>query len=82
MNKQDWIGPKYTVVMRDCVRMFLLALCSVSGMAKAFPAMTSQRRQEITDTLLDFLKNLASAFDEERGKAGTVKLRHVVAGVG
>ncbi|XP_041809840.1 uncharacterized protein LOC121618410 [Chelmon rostratus] len=38
----------------------------VSGMAKAFPAMTSQRRQEITDTLLDFLKNLASAFDEER----------------
>ncbi len=40
----------------DCMRLSVFALCSVSGLAKVFPAMARHRRQGITDVLLGYLK--------------------------
>uniref|UniRef100_A0A3B4UJM2 Mesothelin a n=1 Tax=Seriola dumerili TaxID=41447 RepID=A0A3B4UJM2_SERDU len=44
--------------------MFLFTLCSVSGMAKAFPAIPLHRRQGITDVLLSYLRKSASIINE------------------
>lgn len=50
--------------MRDCVRMFLFTHYSVSGMAKAFPAIPLHRLQEITHVLLGYLRKSASVINE------------------
>lgn len=61
----------------DCVRMLFffcfsfLALCSVSGMAKAFPAMKSGRREGIAEVLLGYLRKSASVINEP-GRADAV----------
>lgn len=81
MNKEDCTAPKYKMLMRACVRMFLFALCSVIGMAKAFPAMRSHRRQQIADVMLNYLNNSASVINHP-GRADAVTLHHMVACVG
>lgn len=57
--------------MRKCIRMFLFALCSVSGLAKAYPALTLHRRQAITEVLLGYLRQSASVINEP-GRADAV----------
>lgn len=56
---------------RDWVRLFLVVLCSVSGMSKAFPAMKSHRRQGIAEVLLGYLKKSASVINQP-GRAEAV----------
>lgn len=70
-NRQDRIAPKYKVLKRDCVIMFLFALCSVSGMAQAAPAMKVQRRRGIAEVLLGYLKKSASVISKP-GRADVV----------
>lgn len=51
--------------------MFSLALCSVSGMAKAFPSISSQGQEEITDVMVGYLKKSVSVINTP-GKANAV----------
>lgn len=45
------------------MRKFCSNLCSVSGIAKVFPAIPVQRLQGITNVLLDYLKQSASVIN-------------------
>ena len=57
------------MITRDCVRMFLLALCSVSGISKASSQMPLPRREEIAAAMLDYLRNAAAAVIDQTGRA-------------
>lgn len=55
---------KCKMLIVDSIRMFISSICSVSGMAKVSPALPMQRQKEITEVLLDFLKNSGSVINE------------------
>lgn len=50
--------------MRDCVRMFVFALCSVSALAEASPRMPLHRRKQIAEVLLDYVKNSSHVINQ------------------
>lgn len=57
-------------LMKDSLRMFLFALCSVSGLAKAHPAMSPHRQQEITRVLLGYMRKSAGVINKP-GRSNT-----------
>lgn len=62
---------KCKMLIVDSITMFISHVCSVSGMAKASPALPLQRQKEITEVLLDYLTNSASVINKP-GRADAV----------
>ena len=63
---------KKKMLWRDCVRSFLFCLCSVSGLARAFPAMSMHTRQGIADNMVGYLRSSPSVINQT-GTADAVK---------
>ena len=52
------------MLVRECVTMFLLGLCRVSGLGKVLPAIPLLEQQAITAVLLDYLRESGSVINE------------------